>query len=411
MRSLVAVVLDRGSASPAEIVLSARKLCDVVFVCDGSRPDGAEALSAARELAAVCDVTGLTEAEAITAVARLQPDGITTFSEYQLRRTADLAAALDLPFHTPEVADVLTDKLRQRAVVNAAGVDATKCRVITDIDDLPVVLAEIGFPAIVKPRHGAGSTDTYRVRSLAEATAAVGAFFGAADDPRDFVVEEMLVGDPSIAGTEWGDYVSVESVATHGHIRHVCVTGKLPLAWPFRETGMVVPAALPAAWTQSVCDLADAAIRALGIRVGVTHTEIKLTADGPRLIEVNGRMGGYVSELIQRGSGYDLRRAVLEAALGRSVEPPPLTFTGVAYQYLLTAPPGATRLVRLAETSEILAVAGVRDVTVTARPGQPMGWRSGTEGKLGMVRGEATDHTSAAAGIAEIESLWRPVYE
>ncbi|OAH15983.1 hypothetical protein [Streptomyces jeddahensis] len=37
--------------------------------------------------------------------------------------------------------------------------------------------------------------------------------------------------------------------------------------------------------------------------VGISHTEVKLTTDGPRLIEVNGRLGGFQYGLSHMGGG------------------------------------------------------------------------------------------------------------
>ena len=56
-------------------------------------------------------------------------------------------------------------------------------------------------------------------------------------------------------------------------------------------------------------DIASMAIKALGVRVGFLHTEIKLTPDGPRIIEVNGRLGGSVAEMAKACHGHRSLRA------------------------------------------------------------------------------------------------------
>ena len=126
-----------------------------------------------------------------------------------------------------------------------------------------------------------------------------------------------------MAGAGWGDYVSVESVTSHGHTRHIEITGKFPLAPPLRETGYVVPATLDAATRRSVLDRTTSALAALDVRHGASHVELKLTPAGPHIIEVNGRVGGYVADLVRRSRGYDLVRAALQAALGRPCDEPP----------------------------------------------------------------------------------------
>ena len=77
---------------------------------------------------------------------------------------------------------------------------------------------------------------------------------------RQGLVEQLLVGDPAAAGPGWADYVSVESVTSHGEIRHIEVTGKFPLAEPLRETGYVVPGTLGAGLREQVLALTTAAL-------------------------------------------------------------------------------------------------------------------------------------------------------
>ena len=44
-------------------------------------------------------------------------------------------------------------------------------------------------------------------------------------------------------------------------------------------------------------------IEALGVSTGCLHTEVKFTPDGPEIIEVNGRVGGGVPEMLERAAG------------------------------------------------------------------------------------------------------------
>lgn len=400
---LLAVVFDRGSAGHVEILASARKLCSVVFVVDEDLPGSAGAVERLGQLARVLDVTGLPSARRRSAVAALGADGITTFSEYRLVATAELAEACGLPFHTPRVVTALVDKERQRARLREAGVQSTRCAAVRTVADLPAALAAVGLPAVLKPRSGAGSVDTCRIDGPEQALAVAEEFL--ADGAVEFVVEELLVGDPDAAGPGFGDYVSVESVSSGGVVRHLCVTGKLPLAEPFRETGMFQPAALPEPLAARVLELTGAALRALGITDGVTHVEIKLTPDGPRLIEVNGRMGGYVHALLRRSARFDLLRAALRAALSLPLDVPELHFPAVEFVYFVTPPAeaGAT-LAGVRGLEEVAALEEVWQVAVDAPAGRSLNWRAGTEGHLGTVHGTAADHGRLRTAIGAIDA-------
>ncbi|MCF3180118.1 hypothetical protein IPZ70_09205 [Streptomyces polychromogenes] len=411
MRTLpvLAVVFDRGSAGSVEILASARKLCSIVFVCDEDLPGSAGAAARLAEVARVLDVTGLPPGQRHAALRALDPDGITTFSEYRLAATAELAQACGLTFHPPHVAAVLVDKERQRTRLREAGVQSTRCVAVRTAAQVPAALAEVGLPAVVKPRSGAGSVDTCRVDSAGQAMAVAEEFL--AGGGAEFVLEEYLEGDPDAAGPGFGDYVSVESVSSGGAVRHVCVTGKLPLAEPFRETGMFQPAALSEPLARQVLALTGAALRALGVTDGVTHTEIKLTPDGPRLIEVNGRMGGYVGSLLRRSTRFDLLRAALRAALGLPLEVPELEFPAVEFVYFLTPPAdaGAT-LAGIRGLEEVAAMEEVWQVKADAVTGRSVHWRAGTEGHLGTVHGTAADHGRLRSAVRAIGAAIRLDY-
>ncbi|WP_127509505.1 ATP-grasp domain-containing protein [Actinoplanes solisilvae] len=404
----LAVVLDFGSATPMSILASARGLADIIFLCDRDLPYIRALIGELREIATVCDITGLGGADLVDLVERLDLDGITTFSESRLNVTADLAQWRDLPYLSVATARALTDKYIQRRILADAGVQATRCRVVHDVADLGAVLAEVGLPAILKPRNGAASAYTCRVDTPAEAAARLGDFLRrrsvtAAPMPagNDFVVEEMLVGDPTVAGAGWGDYVSVESVTSHGVVHHVEITGKFPLADPLRETGYVVPCTLADDVRRQVLALTEAGILALKVQHGTTHVEVKLTPYGPRIIEVNGRLGGYVADIVSRARGIDLVRATLAAALGRAADVPPAAYRRHAFQYFITPPMPAVALRRLDGAAELGAHRGIQIVETFKRVGERLDWRHGTLTYLGIVHGVAHDH----AGVLRLVDL------
>ncbi|WP_306330119.1 ATP-grasp domain-containing protein [Streptomyces venezuelae] len=431
------VVHDEGSAAPMRILAAARGLCRVVLLCEPDRPRVAEGLRSVGRHAEIADVTGLDTEAVCRLAAGFDPAGVVTFSERRLRLTASVAEACGLPFHPGEAVDVLTDKFRQRRALAEHGVQDTRCAVVggggrtadgeggdgsgPDADGLDAVLDRVGLPAVLKPRAGAGSVDTCLVRSADECRSRLAEFTEGRDDPGEFVLEEYLPGDPGQAGPGWGDYVSVESVVVDGEPRTVAVTGKLPLAPPFRETGHLLPAPLPPEAAADVVRLERRALRALGVRHGVTHTEIKLTPAGPRVIEVNGRLGGHMAELVQRSLGYDLVAAALRLALGLPVESPEpprgsgrgTGRGGVAFHFKVVPPPGAPPPDRTSLVERLMEVPGVDlvDLADLTEIPVPSGWRAGTAGAVGVVYGSAADHAELRKVLDRLRELldeaWR----
>jgi biotin carboxylase len=404
-RPLLAVVYDYGSATGPAIRAAAVPICDLLFVGDRSRVHVADAWPGLASYGELCDVTGLDGEARVRAVARHRPDGIVTFSEYQLAETTRLAKALDLPGHAQETVVFLTDKIAQRQAFANAGVDVIRFESLSP--DPRAALAAVGLPAVVKPCRGAGSMHTFRVSTADEVESVIRML----PPDRGFIAEELLAGDPDVAGAFFGDYVSVESLHTETSSIQLCVTGKFRLADPFRETGMFVPCSVGVADQAAVLAVDAAATKALGLRNGVTHTEIKLTPEGPRIIEVNGRLGGYIPEILKRASGISLIQLAIASALGLPLpEDPHPRFSGVTYQYFLAAPAREGTLIAVTGAEDLESLPGIEGVDIRAVIGQTYTWRDGTEGHLGIVYGRASDHAALQRQVTSIDRAFQPVF-
>ena len=159
-----------------------------------------------------------------------------------------------------------------------------------------------------------------RVSSLEEVRAIALGVAGASDRAApELVLEEYLQDRPEAAGHHFADYVSVESVVSDGRVSHLAITGRFPPAEPFRETGFFIPCAFDEDECAAIAELATAAVRALGVEVGSLHTEVKLTPQGPRVIELNGRIGGGVPEMLADATGIELLPLAMRVALGESI--------------------------------------------------------------------------------------------
>lgn len=403
-RPKLGVVYDEGAAGPGEVTAAARSCgIEVLLIVDGATEHVRRLLPALRRRFTVCEVTGLGVDRAAATVAALGLAGVLTFSEHRMEETAAYAATAGLDrWHSPEVTSLLTDKLRQRQALAAAGVPGAAFASVDDPAAVAEALARVGLPAVLKPRRGTGSRLVRRVDTVAEARAATAEIAASVDC--GLVVEGLLPGDTTIAGPQWGDYVSVEA-AVHGGQAHVlCLTGKFPLVPPFRERGSFVPHTLDAVTADRVAAVAVAAVTALGVRDGLVHTEVKLTPDGPRVIEVNGRLGGLVADIVRRGSGVDLVAAAMRLALGRPVRDTP-RFAHVTYQYTLVpaahsaSTPTADRLARLR------ALPGVDLVDARTRPDRAGDWRDGARARVGHLHGRVTDHPALAQLTQAIDGV------
>ncbi|MFJ8623764.1 acetyl-CoA carboxylase biotin carboxylase subunit family protein [Kitasatospora sp. NPDC093550] len=315
-------------------------------------------------------------------------EGVVAFSERVVHAAQRVAWRAGLPANPPEALDALQDKRAQRRLMRAAGLPVPQVRELHGPREVREAVRSAAFPAVLKPAVGMGSLATFRVeepgdlpalwetaRALAHADARVGHLRPA------MLLEEELVGDPRRARDGLGDYLSVEALMVDGELCVLAVSDKLPLSRPFRENGHILPALRPA----EECEEAVAHVRqahaALGIRFGATHTEVKLTADGPRVIEVNGRVGGSVPEQLLLTAGYDLPLNLARTAVGLTPEVHPVHRRWSAY--LTPQPPcGRHTVERTPTAAELAAVPGVSTVHHVVQPGEVVDSAAGTASNL-----------------------------
>ncbi len=393
-RALVAVGYGPRCVPVMQLIEAAADLCELLWMVDGSLPEMREMTELLHRFGPVVDIGGLSVEEILGELSPpYRPDGIVTYLDANMSTFARVAENLGLPFHSVPTAITLTDKAEQRRALRDAGLPTPPWRVIdpdTTQGDLRALTSEVGWPAVLKPRSAQGSRYTFFVRSevqLTEYLAKLGT------QRPSMILEGYLPDDPSRAEEPYADYVSVESVVAQGVISHLAVTGRFPLAENFRETGFFIPAALNAADQHSVLELASSAIRALEVTTGCLHSEIKFTPDGPRVIEVNGRVGGGVPEMLNRAAGVALIEMTLRLALGEAVHVEgPVTTDRIGYRFFLQPPPLSATVAAIDGIDAVSDYPGVDSITVHQGPGAVLDWKDGSRNHIMAVVGSAHDY-------------------
>lgn len=251
--------------------------------------------------------------------AGLPVDGVVTSCGFHLKAVAELAETLGLPGASPESVITANRKDLMREAMQRAGLPGPAFRVADNLPALRKAAAELGFPLVIKPVDLCASQGVRRVDSLEDlhdAWAALDIFavnaFGQFRHP-SVLLESLLLGEE----------FSVETVTFAGQTRVVGITDKSLSAAPgFVETGHMFPAILAPEDARETERLVREALRAVGYRHGVAHTEVRLTADGPRVVEINTRVAGnWISDLVRHVTGDDLLEAVVALSLGEDWRP------------------------------------------------------------------------------------------
>ena len=316
-------------------------------------------------------------------------DGVISSCDYYLPTAARVAQHLGLPGPDPLAVERACRKDLTRTALREAGVPGPRFGLADEWPALAKAASELGYPLVVKPVDLCAGMHVRKVADqseLREAFAALEAFpVNARSQPRvrTVLVEELLAGPE----------VSVETVTVDGETHVVGVTDKSIAGDPwFVENGHMFPADLPTAEAAAV---AVDAIEALGLDQGVAHTEVMLTCDGPRLVEVNPRLAGNrITELVRRVTGIDLPAVYTQLAVGERPDLRPAD-TGVrsaAISFLL--PPRSGQVAAVRGTDVFATTPGVVEWALP-RSGHRAGDPTSNNSYLGHVM--VTDPTGLGA--------------
>jgi biotin carboxylase len=258
------------------------------------------------------------DADAVLAAlarAGIRPDGVLTFWEDSVTVVARVAAALGLPGNPPDAVDAARSKVRTRDLAARLGLPTPRAQRVRSLDELFAAAGHVGFPAVVKPEFGAGAVGCIRVDD-AESLPGIYSIVRSMVRPE---VEMIFRAGNDLLLEEYLDGVEfdVDLVMQDGECVFSSVSQNWPTAEPsFQETGLHCP---PDHDRKAVRDLVRhvvETVQAFGLGRGVLHVEGKCTSRGPRIVEVNARLGGgRVYELVEAVWGVDLVEAQLRSCL------------------------------------------------------------------------------------------------
>lgn len=245
--------------------------------------------------------------------------GVYTLNEYRIPLAAKVGEILEInSFLSYETAITCRNKKLARKKLNDSNISSVKFVLIRELDNLNEKLEDFSFPVIVKPSNDSGSKNVYLCKDYNEVKQAVDVIshsklnlVGQTLDP-EAIVEEYLDGP---------EY-SIESYTIDGKTTIVGVTEKVVTPFPLSvEVGHNFPAVLEEDIETSIHETVINALDVIGVDFGVTHTEVKVTSDGPKVIEVNARPGGdRITDLVEYVTGIDLRRIALRINLGLPIK-------------------------------------------------------------------------------------------
>lgn len=371
------LVLGAGAAQLGLLEASRRLGVDVV-AADADRDAPGFALAGTPAVVSTEDEEGverLARAERVTGL-------VSPGADWPVLVAARVAARLGLQHPLgPGTAARATSKSLQRVCFAASGVPHPRA-----LDP-----AEPSFPCVVKAPDRQGQRGLALVRHAGDLPNALAA--AAAVSRSGAVLVEELVEGPE---------VTVNAFSLRGRFQPLAVTDRLTADPP--AFGVALAHVWPSEHAvEEAVEAARAAVTAIGVRDGPSYTQLRLAADGPRVLETAARLGGgHDADLVRAVTGIDLHAAAIALALGeRPTLAPSAPIAAAGCVRFLVAPPGRLRAVDGAEAAA--ALPGVRFVRLHRRPG----WlapplergadRAGAVLAVGDTRAEALERAGRAA--------------
>lgn len=250
------------------------------------------------------------------AAAGVKPDGVLSFWEFSVPVVARVAASLRLPGNPPDAVDAARSKLRTRQLSEQTGLPTPRSQRVRSLDELYAAASDIGFPAVVKPELGAGQVGCVRVDSFADLP---GVYTVVRQELAHTVFDDLrrarndLLFEQYLHGVEF----DVDLIMEDGEPAFSSVSQNWPTAEPsFQETGLHCPPDHNERAVRQLIELSVRTAQEFGLHRGVLHIEGKCTSNGPRIIEVNARMGGgRIYQVVEAVWGVDLVEAHLRSSL------------------------------------------------------------------------------------------------
>lgn len=234
---------------------------------------------------------------------------VTCQMENPLPLMARLAKKYNLLFPSTEVIQRARNKYLMKQAFLKAGVPCAHGQIIEEGEIIDHIdLSKFQFPLIIKPVDSYSSRGVYKVNSLPELKERYEEALRFSST-RQVLIEEFLEGPE----------VSVEAVTYQGLTHIVQITDKVITPYPNTvELAHYQPSQLGTEDQRSIKEVVKAAVSALGIDYSGSHAELKLTKDGPKMIEIGARLGGdYISSyLTTLSTGVDMNRAIAQIAMG-----------------------------------------------------------------------------------------------
>ncbi|VAX27693.1 L-lactate dehydrogenase [hydrothermal vent metagenome] len=302
-------------------------------------------------------------------------DGVMTVGTDASQTVAAVADALDLPGIPFEVAERATDKIKMRYCLRKHKVPIPDFRPVWSLAEAEIALKEMPLPLVIKPCDNMGARGVKKILKVEDLNSAF-------QEAKQASISGKLILEEFMPGPE----LSLDALVFDGRIEITGIADRHIEREPyFVEVGHTLPSNLPKAQQDKVMDVFRQAIRALGIDHGAAKGDIKLTSEGPKIVEIAARLsGGWMSaHTYPLSSGVNLMKAAIQVALGETpTDLQPKTALVSAERSLIPSP---GKILSINGVEEARKIKGVKEIILMKEAGDRVDAITSNLGKAGYV--------------------------
>lgn len=306
-------------------------------------------------------------------------DGIMTLAtDMPMRTVAIVAKELNLIGITEDTALKATNKAIMRKCLEENMIPIPKYFCVNNYSDYIKVVQEFRDKFIVKPADNSGSRGVFLVEKKEDIDYA---FKYSKEFSRD--------GDVLVEAYMQGPEVSVETLSIDGQTHVIAITDKLTTRAPnFVEMGHSQPSRHPEEIKEQIKEIAIAAIKAIGIDNGPSHTEIIITEEGPKIVEIGARLGGdnITTRLVPLSTGMNMVERCIDIALGIKPDIKPIFNKAAAIRYFETQRGRIRSISNIERAKEIF---GIEEIVLLKQPGDIIQDIKNSTDRIGYVIAQA----------------------
>ncbi len=319
--------------------------------------------------------------------------GVISTSDYFIVKASSVAKKLGLPGSPSAKIAAARQKDVQYERLRTAGVRVPRTVLVLTRNQAVSAAKMVGVPVVLKPVAGSGSVGVKLCSSLAEVDTHSGSLLRDRVNERGIPVRRECLVQELVDGPEFS--VEVISGQVFG------ITRKYLSEAPFFvEVGHDFPAQLSLDIRSELERTAIHAVQALGLCWGPVHVELRLSSNGPTIIEVNPRLaGGMIPHLMKLATGIDPIAAVVRLATGQHRAHTPALGSHASIRFILPLRSGL--LSGYTGLSVARNVPHVVDVSTYRQLGEPILIRGDFRDRVGHIIVSAADARDAHVAAAE----------